>query len=941
MAKTKTKTIALALPFTERLMQPNFQRYVVVAWAVLLYISTVTFSYNLDDELVTMQHRLTARGISAIPDIIKSPYYSDNMGYSYDYRPLVLITFAIEHSLFGDKPGVSHLINTLLYGVVCWLVLLWFQRMFKSKGALFPFVAAMLFVVHPGHTEVVSSIKNRDEILGLMLVLLAAIAALKVHQIKGWLYFILVPVFFFAAMLGKTTMASFAALIPVSLVLLTDTRLLVSQLLFLILFLLVVLFASAKQTWIIVLLAAVGVIGLWILYNTRHGRWRQFMNQSLNQITQFLKATAARLWHLFKPSQEPDTVHHHAILPTQTQLFSFKNLFWLFWYELALAAIIGGFILLNPLVIFVCSVFLVIIHTRLDARYLLPGMFLFTAIHFFSFYTISHANSNTYMPLVLCSILLFIYGGSKWHRIGAVLILLALAVKDILVIGNFWWLLIVPFAGLYDKRYIRLSWVGFAIYIVIAVWKWYEYLHGIYTDPLIYINPLLIGVFIYLRKTGKWRPVLYASLLLLFSFQFYSGYQLHGIKELPKVDTKSFTSSTRITVNNLATAQIRPVVQGSTDRPLDFVENPVDFHAPLKDRIGTAFVVVGRYIKNLLLPYPLSFYYGYAVISSTHWAAPESLAAMFIVIILLGASIILAPKSGSLSIGMVAMVVPLMFFSGLFEPIAGMMADRYLLVPSIGFCIVLAGLLLPLRTTRLSAFNNISITFVLVGSVLTISRSAKWKDPLTLMRNDIEYVSKSAQAHNLLAIRLVKTSFNSKVESEQKNMRLEALDHFKQAQAIHPRFYNVAFDIGRVYLLLNMPDSALAAFQNAISIDSTYSESHLHVGEILFQLKKYPDAIPYFKYVIQSRPLDYIGYDKLSYLYFSMKFYDQSISVNRQASVNIPGIIDPYVNIAQVYLSMNKNDSALYYLHLSDSLLPGNQRIKNLMQSANGNGISP
>jgi hypothetical protein len=937
MAKTKKKASPVQLSFTERILQPHVQRYVIAAMAVLLYISSVTFSYNLDDELVTMQHRLTSRGISAIPDIISSPYYSDDMGYSYDYRPLVLITFAIEHSLFGDNPGVSHLINTLLYGVVCLVVFLWFQMMFKSKGALFPFVAALLFVVHPAHTEVVSSIKNRDELLGLLLAVLAAMAALKVSQKYGWLYLLAVPVTFFIAMLGKTTMAPFAVIIPVSMVLLTDTRLLLAQLLFLLLFSVVVLFASAKQTWIVVSLAALGVIGLWILYNTRHGRWMQL----IHQIAQKVKSAANALWNLFKPAQELDK----APLPTPSHnrplLFSIKNLFWLFWYELALVAIAGGYILHNPIVTFVGAVLLVVIHTRLDDRFLLPGMFIFTALHFISFYTISQVNSNTYMPLVLCSILLFIYGGGKWNKIGTVLILLALAVKDIFYTGNFLWLFIVPFTGLYNKSFIRLTWVGFASYAVIAAWKWYEYFNGIYIDPLMYINPLLIGVFIYLRKTGNWKPVFYVSLLVLFGFQFYCGYQIHGIKPLPTVNTKNFTSSARITMNNAATAQTRPVVQGSTDRPLDFVETPIDFHAPLKDRIGTASVVMGRYMKNLLIPYPLAFYYGYAVVTGTPWTAPESLVSMLLVIILLAISIILAPRYGSVTMGLIIIVVPLLFFSGLFEPIAGMMADRYLLIPSIGFCILLAGLFIALRPARLTMYNSVFIVFIFAYSTITIFRNAKWKDSLTLMRNDIAYVSKSAQAHNLLAIRLVKTSFDSKDVTEQRSMRLEALGHFKQAQAIYPRFFNVAFDIGRVYVLLNMPDSALAAFQNAIAIDSTYSESHLQVGEILFQLKKYPEAIPYFKYVIKARPLDYIGYDKLSYLYFSMKLYELSIAVNRQATVNIPGIIDPYVNMGRVYLSMNNNDSALYYLHLADSLLPGNQQVQNLIQSTNAGRISP
>jgi hypothetical protein len=35
-----------------------------------------------DYNLVTQNHRLTSKGISAIPEIYGSPYYKDDMGYS-------------------------------------------------------------------------------------------------------------------------------------------------------------------------------------------------------------------------------------------------------------------------------------------------------------------------------------------------------------------------------------------------------------------------------------------------------------------------------------------------------------------------------------------------------------------------------------------------------------------------------------------------------------------------------------------------------------------------------------------------------------------------------------------------------------------------------------------------------------------------------------------
>ncbi len=65
----------------------------------------------MDDELVTKNHRLTSKGIAAIPEIFASPYYQDDAGYSYEYRPVVLASFAIEHDIFGENPQWSHFLE--------------------------------------------------------------------------------------------------------------------------------------------------------------------------------------------------------------------------------------------------------------------------------------------------------------------------------------------------------------------------------------------------------------------------------------------------------------------------------------------------------------------------------------------------------------------------------------------------------------------------------------------------------------------------------------------------------------------------------------------------------------------------------------------------------------------------------------------------------------
>ena len=138
---------------------------IIAAFSFLLYSNTIPNEYNLDDGLVTNNHPLTSKGVSAIPEIFSSPYYQDAAGNQYDYRPVTLTTFAIEHQFFGDNVHVSHFINTIIYMLLCVILFLTLSILFKNYNYLLPLTITLLFIAHPIHTEAVAGIKNRDELL--------------------------------------------------------------------------------------------------------------------------------------------------------------------------------------------------------------------------------------------------------------------------------------------------------------------------------------------------------------------------------------------------------------------------------------------------------------------------------------------------------------------------------------------------------------------------------------------------------------------------------------------------------------------------------------------------------------------------------------------------------------------------------------------------------
>jgi hypothetical protein len=105
--------------------QPKLLKYILFFIPFLLYINTLRNNYALDDSIVITENLYVQKGISGIKDIFSNDTFTGFFKMKKDlvqggrYRPLSLATFAIEKSLWGNRPYLSHLINALLYSLLC------------------------------------------------------------------------------------------------------------------------------------------------------------------------------------------------------------------------------------------------------------------------------------------------------------------------------------------------------------------------------------------------------------------------------------------------------------------------------------------------------------------------------------------------------------------------------------------------------------------------------------------------------------------------------------------------------------------------------------------------------------------------------------------------------------------------------------------------------
>lgn len=161
-------------------------RLVLIIAVLLCYTNTLFNGYALDDEASSSQKNYVEKGISGIPGIVTHLHYSNGVD-SYDYRPVSLITLAIENQFFGKSPGVSHFINMLLYIVLALVVYKVLVEVFSLQKLhpLIPLIISLFYIVHPAHTEVVASIKNREELLSVLFALLALLYAHRYYTAQN------------------------------------------------------------------------------------------------------------------------------------------------------------------------------------------------------------------------------------------------------------------------------------------------------------------------------------------------------------------------------------------------------------------------------------------------------------------------------------------------------------------------------------------------------------------------------------------------------------------------------------------------------------------------------------------------------------------------------------------------------------------------------------
>lgn len=295
------------IPFFNRKQAAFFIFFIAIA----LYIPSIQNEYALDDGVIIHQNSYVLKGIRGIKNILSKDLYhsfyqrmnAEDQLQGGRYRPLPVISFALEQELIGtyrsgyylrntdanhngvldpeeveyknfagkeeknyeynnyldlngdgkaqsnecfmcwdlnknfqndaqedlNEDGVfneidcqvygsslRHFNNIWMYALACLAFYFLLSNYLFQNNPDFAFLTALIFTIHPIHSEVIANVRGRSDIFSLLFICLTLIQAFKFFEFRHYKSLILTCVFFFLALLSKEYAILLLLLVPVS-----------------------------------------------------------------------------------------------------------------------------------------------------------------------------------------------------------------------------------------------------------------------------------------------------------------------------------------------------------------------------------------------------------------------------------------------------------------------------------------------------------------------------------------------------------------------------------------------------------------------------------------------------------------------------------------------------------------------------------------------------
>ncbi len=229
-------------------------------------------------------------------------------------------------------------------------------------------------------------------------------------------------------------------------------------------------------------------------------------------------------------------------------------------------------------------------------------------------------------------------------------------------------------------------------------------------------------------------------------------------------------------------------------------------------------------------------------------------------------------------------------------------ADRFMYLPSLGFCL-LVGILLDYLLIKIARwdirFRGIVYTMMLllvgVFSLKTYTQSEIWKENIVFWNYVIGKNPNIPRAHNHRGAALVR----------KKQFDL-AITDFSEAIRLYPHYPRAYCNRADTYAFQGRYDLALSDLNQALEMDQNFARAYTSRGIIYAKTEKYALAIRDFTEAITLNPTSEKDYNNRGIVYKKMGEYDLALEDFSRSLLLNPQSFAAYLNRGNLYQLLGK-----------------------------------
>ncbi len=316
-------------------------------------------------------------------------------------------------------------------------------------------------------------------------------------------------------------------------------------------------------------------------------------------------------------------------------------------------------------------------------------------------------------------------------------------------------------------------------------------------------------------------------------------------------------------------------------------------------------VLFAQYVWKLFVPVNLNYYYVYHPVRALGW---RTIVSILLIAALVAAIFWLRRRQPLLSFSIAwfcLVMVPAMSIANVGENV---FTERYLYIPSFGFCIAAAWCWVRLRERAATPFASQAAAAALAAlflfyAVQIVQRNPDWKDDLTLFsKTALQSPDSGTTIANLGYIHFLHGHVD------------ESITLYHRALELNPERALTHNNLGNSYSAKEQLDDAIASLRRAIELKKDYYSAWLNLGLVYAKKQEWDRAVECYKKSLELKPDFPEGWTAMGLAQWAKKEPTDAIDSYRRALAANPEYVEAHINLASALSETGATDEAIEHL---------------------------